>query len=44
VVDFIEVHIFSYHFPNFNIADSSVVSGTCLLLLDMLLPKKRPAH
>jgi signal peptidase II len=44
VVDFIEVHIFSYHFPDFNIADSSVVSGTCLLLLDMLLPKKRPAH
>jgi signal peptidase II len=44
VVDFIEVHIFSYHFPDFNVADSSVVTGACLLLLDMLLTKKKPAH
>jgi signal peptidase II len=40
VVDFIEVHIFSYHWPDFNIADSSVVTGACLLLLDSLRPKK----
>jgi signal peptidase II len=40
VVDFIEVHIFSYHFPDFNVADSSIVTGACLLLLDSLLPKK----
>ncbi|MGA7833055.1 MAG: signal peptidase II [Terracidiphilus sp.] len=40
VVDFIEVHIFSYHFPDFNVADSSVVTGACLLLLDALLPKR----
>ena len=44
VVDFIEVHIFSYHWPDFNIADSSVVTGACLLLLDTLLPKKRTAQ
>jgi signal peptidase II len=44
VVDFIEVHIFSYHWPDFNIADSSVVIGACLLLLDSLLPRKRPTH
>jgi signal peptidase II len=43
VVDFIEVHIFSYHFPDFNVADSSIVIGACLLLLDSLLPKKHPA-
>jgi signal peptidase II len=43
VVDFIEVHIFSYHWPDFNIADSSVVTGACLLLLDSLLPKKHAA-
>ena len=41
VVDFIEVHIFSYHWPDFNVADSSVVTGACLLLLDSLLPHKR---
>jgi len=40
VVDFIEVHIFSYHWPDFNVADSSVVTGACLLLLESLLPKK----
>jgi signal peptidase II len=44
VVDFIEVHIFSYHWPDFNIADSSVVTGACLLLLDSLRPKKRPVQ
>jgi signal peptidase II len=41
VVDFIEVHIFSYHFPDFNVADSSVVTGACLLLLDSILPHKQ---
>jgi signal peptidase II len=44
VVDFIEVHIFSYHWPDFNIADSSVVTGACLLLLDSLRHKKTPAQ
>jgi signal peptidase II len=40
VVDFIEVHIFGYHWPDFNVADSAVVIGACLLLLDSLLPTK----
>jgi signal peptidase II len=44
VVDFIEVHIFSYHWPDFNVADSSVVTGACLLLLDSLLSKKKTAE
>jgi len=44
VVDFIEVHIFTYHFPDFNIADSSVCIGACLLLLDSLRPAKMPAQ
>jgi signal peptidase II len=42
VVDFIEVHIFSYHWPDFNVADSSVVTGACLLFLESLLPHKNP--
>jgi signal peptidase II len=41
VVDFIEVHIFTYHWPDFNLADSSIVTGACLLFLDSLLPKGR---
>ena len=40
VVDFIEVHIFGYHWPDFNVADSSIVVGACLLLLDSLLAHK----
>lgn len=43
VVDFIEVHIFSYHWPDFNVADSSIVVGACMLLLDSLLPKSKTA-
>jgi signal peptidase II len=40
VVDFIEVHIFGYHWPDFNVADSSIVVGASLLLLDSLLSRK----
>ncbi len=43
VVDFIEVHIFSYHFPDFNVADSAVVVGACLLLLDSLRSSREQA-
>jgi signal peptidase II len=41
VVDFIEVHIFSYHWPDFNVADSSIVIGACLLFLDSLRPQRK---
>jgi signal peptidase II len=44
VVDFIEVHIFTYHFPDFNVADSAVCIGACLLLLDSMLPKKNSGN
>jgi signal peptidase II len=40
VVDFIEVHVFSYHWPDFNVADSAIVTGACLLLLDSLRARK----
>lgn len=43
VIDFIEVHIFNYHWPDFNVADSAIVTGACLLLLESLLPKKESA-
>ena len=42
VVDFLEVTIFGYHWPDFNIADSAVVTGACLLLLDSFLPQRKP--
>ena len=40
VVDFLEIHIVHYHWPDFNVADSAIVVGAGLLLLDSLLPKK----
>jgi signal peptidase II len=39
VVDFIEVHIFSYHWPDFNVADSAIVVGALLMMVDALLPR-----
>ena len=46
VVDFIEVHInfqhWTYHWPDFNVADSAVVTGACLVLLGSLLQKNPP--
>jgi len=41
VVDFLEVHIGHYHWPDFNVADSAIVIGGILLLLDALLA---PSH
>lgn len=41
VVDFLEVHIVNYHWPDFNVADSAIVVGACLLLLDAIWPKKQ---
>jgi len=39
VVDFLEVHIVHYHWPDFNIADSCIVIGACLLLIEILRPQ-----
>lgn len=35
VVDFLEVRIIHYHWPDFNVADSCIVVGACLLLLEI---------
>ena len=39
VVDFILVHAGQYHWPTFNVADSSITLGIGLLLLEVLLQK-----
>ena len=48
VVDFLEVHIVHYHWPDFNLADSAIVIGGILLLLDAILSPSaafnKPAH
>ena len=40
VTDFLAVTIIHYHWPDFNLADSSIVIGGCLLLLDALRSHK----
>ena len=41
VTDFVEVHVGQHYFPAFNVADSSITIGACLLLLDMWYSKER---
>lgn len=36
VIDFIEVNIFSYHFPIFNIADMCLVMGFVLIMIALM--------
>jgi signal peptidase II len=38
VIDFLEVHIVHYHWPDFNVADSCIVIGACLLILEIFRP------
>jgi signal peptidase II len=43
VTDFLELYIGEYHWPTFNVADSAIVIGSCLLLLELIRPKREPA-
>jgi len=36
VIDFIDVYYATYHWPAFNIADSAITVGACLLVFDSL--------
>ena len=40
VIDFLEVHIVHYHWPDFNVADSAIVVGGILLFFDALFMGK----
>ena len=39
VVDFLEFYLRGFHWPAFNVADSAIVMGAGLLVLDMLLTR-----
>ena len=44
VTDFLDFYIRDYHWPAFNVADSALVVGCGLLLLDTLRPQRKAAH
>jgi len=41
VVDFIHVYWNQHVWPDFNVADSAITTGVCLLILDMLRSERR---
>lgn len=44
VTDFIDFHIGSYHWYTFNIADSAIVIGAGLIVLELLKDWRHPRH
>jgi signal peptidase II len=44
VTDFLDVYVGDYHWPTFNVADSAVVIGSGLLLVELLRPKRQAAN
>jgi len=44
VTDFLDFYAGNLRWPTFNVADSCIVIGSCLLLLDLLRPKRQPAQ
>jgi signal peptidase II len=43
VIDFLDFHWGGWHWPAFNVADSAIVCGAALLIVDELLRLRRPA-
>lgn len=41
VVDFLDFHLHGYHWPAFNVADSAIVIGAGLLLIDSVLGRRQ---
>ncbi len=40
VIDFLDFHLGTWHWPAFNVADSTILLGVALLLIDNLLPRR----
>ena len=43
VTDFLDFYIGDMHWPAFNVADSAIVVGSCLLLISLLRPRQQTA-
>jgi signal peptidase II len=44
VTDFLEFYLGDYHWPTFNVADSAIVIGSGLLLIELLRAKRQTAN
>ena len=44
VTDFLEFYVGNLHWPTFNVADSCIVVGSALLLLELLKTGRQPAQ
>lgn len=44
VTDFLDFYLGSYHWPAFNVADSAIVVGSGLLLLEAIRPRRHAAN
>ena len=44
VTDFLDFYIGTYHWPAFNVADSAIVIGSVLLLIEVLRPGRQAAN
>jgi signal peptidase II len=44
VIDFIDVYWGTYHWPTFNIADSAISVGACLLAIELIAGDQEPAE
>lgn len=44
VTDFLDFYIRAYHWPAFNVADSAIVIGSALLLIEVLRPRRQAAN
>jgi signal peptidase II len=43
VVDFLDFHLYGYHWPAFNVADSAISCGAVLLVYEGLIARRNPA-
>jgi signal peptidase II len=44
VTDFLDLYFRDYHWHTFNVADTAIVIGSALLLIDLLRPKRQAAN
>ena len=42
VTDFIDLHVENHHWPTFNVADSAIVIGAALVLMELFRDGGRP--